>query len=161
MLSKTPGDRAEKVRNVFVSEFIASSLRDLRQRMERLKKESGCKGTQGCSTGFFGGDTSQVWALITSPWVKIWKKSYHNCIIQRWKFLMIWFLLLSEWPWQRNDAITFFIYLCVSLYQEFVRAIRTLIMAKFEQILWERFRNIVKRSFKHHINSEIACYPHN
>ena len=32
---------------------------------------------------------------------------------------MIWILLQSESPWQRNDAITFFIYLCVSLYQEF------------------------------------------
>ena len=32
---------------------------------------------------------------------------------------MIWVLLQSESPWQRNDAITFFIYLCVSLYQEF------------------------------------------
>ena len=31
---------------------------------------------------------------------------------------MIWVLLQSESPWQRNDAITFFIYLCVSLYQE-------------------------------------------
>ena len=30
---------------------------------------------------FGGGDTSQVWALITSPWVKIWKKGFHNCII--------------------------------------------------------------------------------
>ena len=54
------------------------------------------------------------------------------------------FLLQSESPWERNDAITFFIYLCVSLYQEFflknrlrefVPAINTLIMAKFEQIL--------------------------
>ena len=35
------------------------------------------------------------------------------------KILMIWFLLQSESPWQRNDAITFFIYLCVSLYREF------------------------------------------
>ena len=32
---------------------------------------------------------------------------------------MIWVLLQSESPWQRNDAITFFIYLCVSLFQEF------------------------------------------
>ena len=31
---------------------------------------------------------------------------------------MIWVLLQSESPWQRNDAITFFIYRCVSLYQE-------------------------------------------
>ena len=43
MLSKTLGDRAEKVRDVFVSEFIASSLRNLRQRMERIKKESRLK----------------------------------------------------------------------------------------------------------------------
>ena len=29
---------------------------------------------------------------------------------------MIWVLLQSEWPWQRNDAITFFIYpLCFSV----------------------------------------------
>ena len=82
---------------------------------------------------------------------------------------MIWVLLQSESPWQLNDAIMFFIYLCVSLYQEFflenrlrefVPAIIASIMAKFEQILWERFRNILKRSFKHHKN-EIACYPHN
>ena len=32
---------------------------------------------------------------------------------------MIWVLLQSESPWQRNDAITFFISRCVSLYQEF------------------------------------------
>ena len=32
---------------------------------------------------------------------------------------MIWVLLQSESPWQRNDVITFFMYLCVSLFQEF------------------------------------------
>ena len=32
---------------------------------------------------------------------------------------MIWVLSQSELPWQHNDAITFFNYLCVSLYQEF------------------------------------------
>ena len=83
---------------------------------------------------------------------------------------MIWVLLQSELPWQRKDTITIFIYLCVSLYQEFflrnclrefAPAIIASIMAKFKQILWERFRNILKRSFKHHINSEIACYPLN
>ena len=83
---------------------------------------------------------------------------------------MIWVLLQSKSPWQRNNAIMFFIYLCVSLYREFflrnrfrefVPAIIASIMAKFEQILWERFRDILKRSFKHHKNSEIACYPHN
>ena len=62
---------------------------------------------------------------------------------------MTWVLLQSESPWQRNEAITFFIYLCVSLYREFfffffweialrkfVPAIIASIMAKFEQILW-------------------------
>ena len=58
---------------------------------------------------------------------------------------MIWGLFLqSESPWERNDAMTFLIYLCVSLYQEFflrnrlrefVPAINASIMAKFEQIL--------------------------
>ena len=57
---------------------------------------------------------------------------------------MIWVLLQSKSPWQRNNAITFFIYLCVSLYQEFclknrlrefVPAIIASIIAKFEQIL--------------------------
>ena len=79
---------------------------------------------------------------------------------------MTWVLLQSESPWQRNDAITFFIYLCVSLYQEFfwrnclreyVPAIIASIMAKFKEILWERFRNILKCSFKSDKNSEIAC----
>ena len=38
----------------------------------------------------------------------------------------------SESPWQRNDATSFFIYHCVSLY---VPAIIASITAKFEQIL--------------------------
>ena len=36
---------------------------------------------------------------------------------------MIWVLLQSESPWQRNDAIAFFSYLCVPLYQEFFEEI--------------------------------------
>ena len=32
---------------------------------------------------------------------------------------MIWVSLQSELPWQSNEAITFFIHLCVSLYQEY------------------------------------------
>ena len=36
---------------------------------------------------------------------------------------MICVLLQSESPWQRNNAITFFIYLCVSLYREFFEEI--------------------------------------
>ena len=57
---------------------------------------------------------------------------------------MIWILLQSDSPWQRIDAIWFFIYLCLSLHQEFflrnrlresVPAIIASIIAKFEQIL--------------------------
>ena len=33
-------------------------------------------------------------------------------------------------------------------------------MAKFEQILWERFGYILKQSLKNNENSETACYPH-
>ena len=36
---------------------------------------------------------------------------------------MIRVLLQSESPWQRNDVITLFIYLCVSPYQEFFEEI--------------------------------------
>ena len=36
---------------------------------------------------------------------------------------MIWVLLQSESSWQCNDAITFFMYLCVSLFQEFFEEI--------------------------------------
>ena len=83
---------------------------------------------------------------------------------------MIWVLLQLESPWQGNDAIMFFIYLFVFLYQEFflrnclrefVPGIIVSIMEKFEQALWEHFQNISKWSVKHHINSETACYPHN
>ena len=45
--------------------------------------------------------------------------------------------------------------------REYVPAIIAYIMVKFEQILWERFRNILKCSFKNDKNSEIACYLHN
>ena len=56
---------------------------------------------------------------------------------------MIWILLQLESPWQRNDAILFFIYICVSLYQEvfflrnllseYVPSVIVSIMAKFEE----------------------------
>ena len=76
---------------------------------------------------------------------------------------MIWVLLQSESPWQRNDPIMFFIYLRVSLYSEFFFNISlkgvcschvALIMAKFEQILREHFENNLKQSLKSHKNSE-------
>ena len=84
------------------------------------------------------------------------KKKLPQLYYIKLKISVIGILLQSESPWQRNDAITFFIYLCISLYQafltnrlrEYVPAIIASIMAKFEQILRERFQNILKRSFK-------------
>ena len=81
---------------------------------------------------------------------------------------MIWVLLQSELPWQRNDAFRFLNWsLCFSEFflrnrlRDYVPAIIAPIMAKFEQILWKRFGNILKQSLKSHKNSEIAYYPHN
>ena len=84
---------------------------------------------------------------------------------------MIWVLLQSESPWKRNDAIPFFfsslrfsvprLFFLRNLLREYVPAIIALIMAKFEQILWECFGNLLKQSYKNHKNGEIACYPHN
>ena len=45
--------------------------------------------------------------------------------------------------------------------REYVPAIIAWIIVKFEQILLERFRTILKQGFKNHKNSEIARYPHN
>ena len=79
-------------------------------------------------------------------------------------------LLQLESPWQGNDAITFFyLSLCFSVpgvfwrnrLREYVPVIIASIIAKFEQILWERFGNILKRSFKNHKKGEIAYYLHN
>ena len=82
---------------------------------------------------------------------------------------MIWVLFQSESPWQRNNAITFLFILCFSVpgvflrnrLREFVPAIIASIISKFKQILWERFRNNLKQSFKHNKNSEIEYYQHN
>ena len=83
---------------------------------------------------------------------------------------MIWVLLQSESPWQRYDAMTFFIYLCVSLYQdlflrnrlrEFVPAIIASIwqsLNKFCESVFGIFWNEVLRIIK---NSEMARYPQN
>ena len=78
---------------------------------------------------------------------------------------MIWILLQSESV--AMAPLRFYL----SLYKEFFSEIPqgslylpyiiASMMAKSEQILWERFRNILKQSFKHHKNSEIASYPHN
>ena len=46
-------------------------------------------------------------------------------------------------------------------WKEYVPAIIESIVAKFKQILWERFGNILKQSFKNHKDSETASYAHN
>ena len=53
-----------------------------------------------------------------------------------------------------------FVFLCTrSLFKK--SSMYQAIIAKFERILSERFQNILKRSFKNHKDSEIACYPNN
>jgi len=44
-------------------------------------------------------------------------KNYTTVLYKDENFLWVWVLLQSESPWQSNDDITFFIYLCVSLYE--------------------------------------------
>ena len=44
--------------------------------------------------------------------------------------------------------------------KELVPPLVASVMSKFEQILWERFENILKQSFEGHKNSEEACYLH-
>ena len=80
---------------------------------------------------------------------------------------MIWVLLQSESPmatyWR---YFIFYLFLCFSVQGVFLRnclrkyvpTIIASIMAKFEQILWERFGNILKQRFKNHKNSEIALF---
>ena len=76
---------------------------------------------------------------------------------------MIYVLLKAELPWQRKDAIIFLTCLCISGNQdlfwgnrlrELVPPFTASIMAKFQQFLWERFGNILERSFQGHKNSE-------
>ena len=45
--------------------------------------------------------------------------------------------------------------------KELVPPLVASMMTKFEQILWERFGNILKQSFKGHKNSGETCYRHN
>ena len=80
---------------------------------------------------------------------------------------MIHVLLTSELPWKRDDA-TLFTCLCISRYHEFFffenRLLVALIMTKFEQILWERFRNIlnkvlrVRKTLNEHAIDRISYY---
>ena len=55
----------------------------------------------------------------------------------------------------------FFFMIHVLLTSELLSPLVASIMAKFEQILWECFGNILKQSFKGHRNSEYTCYRHN
>ena len=76
-------------------------------------------------------------------------RSRHSNVMTQLRFLFIFVFLCTRSFFLRNRL------------KEFVPAIIASIMAKFEQILWERFGNILKQSFKNNKNSEIACYPHN
>ena len=81
---------------------------------------------------------------------------------------MIHVLLTSELPWQHNDAI-FYLPLYFSVLGDFFRnrlgevvpPLVTSVVAKFEQILWERFGSILKQSCKGPKNSKETCYRHN
>ena len=75
---------------------------------------------------------------------------------------MIWVLLQSESPLQHNDPITFFyLSLCFSVtgvfFKKFLKEECICHNCLNCGILRERFGNILKRSFKNHKNSEIAC----
>ena len=93
------------------------------------------------------------------------EKSYHNCIIKmkisyELGFIAIGVAMATQWR-----HYVFHLSLCFSVpgvfgrnrLREYVPAIIASIMAKFKEILWERFRNILKCSFKNHQSSEIAC----
>ena len=76
---------------------------------------------------------------------------------------MIHVLLTSALPWQHNDAITVFTYFCITRYKELFFRVRSRelvlplvasVVAKFEQVLWERFGNILNQGFEGHKNSE-------
>ena len=73
-------------------------------------------------------------------------RSRHGNVTTPLRFLSIFVFLGTKFFFLRNRL------------REFVFTIIASIMAKFEQILWERFRDILQRSFKHHKSSEIAYY---
>ena len=58
-------------------------------------------------------------------------------------------LLQLESPWQRNDAITFFIYRCVSLYQEFFEkiALGSMYLPQLPP-LWQRLKKFYESVFE-------------
>ena len=59
------------------------------------------------------------------------------------------FVFLGTWIFFRNR------------FRELVPPLVASFMGKIEKILWQRFGNILKRSFKCHRNSEYSCYRHN
>ena len=75
---------------------------------------------------------------------------------------MIWVLLQSESPWNVMTPLRFlFIFVFLRTRNIFKKSLKGVCtMAKFEQILRERFGNILKQSFKNHKIGEIRCYPH-
>ena len=77
---------------------------------------------------------------------------------------MIWVYHNKSHHGNVMTALRFFhLSLCFSVrggfFKKLLEGVIASIMAKFKQILWECFGNTLKRSFKNHKNSEIACYP--
>ena len=93
----------------------------------------------------FRGDTSQVWALITSPWVKIWKKITTTVLNKDENFLRYGFYCNRSHHGNVTTPLRFlfiFVFPCTrssffkkSLIRKLVLAIIASIMAKVEQIL--------------------------
>ena len=115
--------------------------------------------------------TSHVWALISYvAIIKDMGKSLPQLYYIKMEisydegFIAIGVAMVTKWR-----HYLFYLSFCFSVLggflrnrlREYVPAIIAWIIAKFEQILWERFGNTLKQIFKNHKNSEIACYPPN
>ena len=118
---------------------------------------------KGRSTEFFREYTSPLWAFTTSAlpyryvlykdenllWSMFyWHHSCHDNVMTPFRFLLS-FAFFGTRRFFRNRL------------RELVPPLVASMMAKFEQILWERFRNILKQKSKGHKNSGETCYRHN
>ena len=69
-----------------------------------------------------------------------WHRSFQGNIITRLRFLLaLLFLVAKSFFFQKSFKL-----------EAFISPLVATIMAKSEQILWERFENILKQSFKGH-----------
>ena len=67
---------------------------------------------------------------------------------------MIWVLLQSESPWQRNDAITLYIYLCVSLYQEIFKKSLKGVCTCYNYLHYGKVSTTSMRAFSKYFNTK-------